>query len=190
MTESYVDTPAPGEFDPPVVIEKPKPITVEKLGYTIEFPTPDKARFRVVEQIDKGQWFDSYDKAIEAIKDQIAIDAKASIAGLSSSIAAITEKGQKVTVTGINRANGEVKVSGADFKSYGGTLYADLPWVPEHLAKVAELRVYERALKEVAVSGSRGYGFGRITAHRYPDHLAKLEKDFATAYERGNKDEV
>ena len=181
---NYVDTPEPGEFDRPTPVAKPTPLTTEYKGYTIEFPTVDKPRFHVVDGLDGSPWFDSYDGAITAIKRQIDADAKASIANLKINHVGVTEEGLTITITGINRGNGEAKVSfhnRADKRSYDGTIYPDEPWVREALEKVSELREYQKKLSGIGVRGKRHYGFGRISAASYPRELERLEEELTAA---------
>lgn len=144
--------------------------------------------------VDGDDWpsvssFKSLEEATKAIDEHHAAEAKLLKANAKLNIRLLTEEGNGVDITSINRATG--MVSGPDYKPVKSTgysnrkmLYPDLLWVKYALAKERSLykewQDLKATLSEIEVNASRGYG--TISAAHYQNYLTKLEAEVKAAY--------
>jgi hypothetical protein len=121
-----------------------------KAEYTT-FPSFDEARARIDTEVDGNEKL----RAKNLVFREIVLD----------------ETGQKVEITGINRATGDLKVEGR-------YVYPSVGWVQTDLQRSfqlkKELKTIQVRLEPLRVTVSRSYS--RISAEEYPEKIEQLKK--------------
>jgi len=186
-------------------ISNDAPVTRMYKGIEIEF---DTKAFRFVIRANPGAdsdgWpretrYGAYDQATSAIDAFFTTKAAAEKKALSVSFNVITDDGQSVTITGINRRDGNVSVTGYRSRSTGKSLTYDRavylargwvgPLIAERNRLREELSKVESVLDKVKVAGNRAYR-GGIDPEQYSYVIDRLNGDFAAANQRADEYEA
>lgn len=138
-------------------------------------------RFHIDNEDFTGEnWYHSLDEATKAIDKQADDEAKLKVSDLKFEEAALDDKGDPITIIGINRATRNPRLKG------GGTterrIYPPVPWVGLVLKRIAEvgaeLEKLQHSLRDLSIYTG---GYGKIAAEHYPAHLAQFKQRLAQA---------
>lgn len=157
-------------------------VVKEYRGYTISL---DNNYQFVIEGPDfderRRQSQPSLAEAVKLVDDHLASAVKQKKAEANLKIAALTQEGVHITVTGIH-AGRSITVSKPPTPD-GTTYYPAVDWIErllvERLALRAKVQLIDKELRRVEVTGNRGYG--RLAEEKFDEAIAKLVADFERA---------
>lgn len=126
--------------------------------------------------------FSSFEAAKAEINKRVDESARIRAKNITLEARVLDERGERVTITRINRANGEV--IGLSTRRF----YPDVRWIFNALADLKRLRsevvVIEKNLKDVQLDRSRTYG--RIDAEDYGRKIDALQKEIEEKTAKAN----
>lgn len=147
----------------------------------------------------RSDTFDTLEKARDAIDRFFSTQSRVITNAASISKNVLDANGYPLTVVGINRTDGSLKVKnytptnyyGHTEKqtSFTGDVYPDRPWIRQVLAELRELHAKERALNEkickakARLSSGR---YGKVTIDEYEGKIARVCKDIENAEAQAN----
>jgi hypothetical protein len=143
--------------------------------------------------------FDTLEKAKEAIDQFFSTQARVITNAVAISRNLLDGKGQPLTVVGINRNDGTLKVKNytpvghygrvAKETSYSGDLYPDRPWIKEVLVELHELAKREAELNsKISKAKLRHYrsSYHKIAIDEYEPRIHRLTKEIDDAEQQAN----
>ena len=143
--------------------------------------------------------YDSLSAAKEAIDKHVSAKARITAKALDIKQVVIDKDGHRMTVHGINRNDGSVRVSGyekrdwrgQENKAFSGAVYPDRQWVRDLLADkaavTARLREIDNLLDPVEVDIGRGTYGRKVGIDEYEGRMTRMATDLEHAAQHADK---